>query len=232
MAFNNTQGTTHMSVTEKIKAALWSNHGTHECPTEWDGRVYGGGKISQRYWEYLISIEMLDLKPDSVLIDIGGGSPTTGVGIFARSILSAGIKVIVVDENLGAMEGYDTPNLILEKGLADKNTLSTLIEKYNPTHISCVSVLEHASAAQQMGIFEAIEASFHGEKAVFSFEFHETTCFVEQQLTTTTLSNAVSCLKRFYLNRMEKSPLNCVNSVIDRDRLWYPLALQFNKINF
>jgi hypothetical protein len=89
-------------------------------------------------------------------------------------------------------------------------------------------VLEHATVAQQKGIFDAIEASFTGERAVFTLEFHETDCHFEQQLTTATLSDAVSGLRRYYLNRIERSPLHCVNAVKDAQRLWYPLALQFD----
>jgi len=218
-----------MTVTTQLKELLWKSYGTTEHPAEWDGYVYGGGKISQRFWEYLIAIDMLGLTKDSVLIDIGGGSPVTGLSIFPQLIAKAGIKLVVVDQDFGLLENGVLENVTLEYGIADHETLTRLIKKYKPTHISSISVLEHATEVQQKGIFQAIEDVFKGKKAVFTFEFHETTCHFDQQLTTKTLSNCVSLLKRYYLSRIERSPLNCVNALDDMTRRWYPLAVQFEK---
>lgn len=217
---------------KELKQLLWSKHGTRENPAEWDGFVYGGGKISQRFWEYFVSIEMLELQAGSVLMDIGGGSPATGVSMFPKLIAEAGIQLIVVDQDFGSQQHEVPHNVTLEQCAADQETLTALIRKHNPTHISCISVLEHASLQQQQGIFSAIENEFNGEKAVFTFEFHETVKHFEQQLTTDTLSNAVSQLKRYHLNRIERSPLNCVNAFSNSmARLWYPLALQFERVD-
>ena len=73
-------------LTEKLKAALWQAYGNLNSPAAWDGNIYGGGKLSQRFWEYHQAIELLDLTPDSVVLDIGGGSPITGAGFFTKVI--------------------------------------------------------------------------------------------------------------------------------------------------
>jgi hypothetical protein len=218
-----------MNLTNKLKELLWQSFGTPSHPAEWDGMVYGGGKISQRFWEYFMAIEMLGLTKDSILLDIGGGSPATGLSIFPKLIAELGVQLVVVDQDFGVTENSTHENVTLERCLADQETLSHIIKKHSPTHISCISVLEHASYSQQQGIFQAIDNFFNGEKAVFTFEFHETICHFEQQLTTQTLSECASLLKRFYLNRIKRSPLNCVNSINNTTRLWYPLAVQFER---
>ncbi len=195
--------------------------------------MHGGGKISQRFWEYFIAIEMLGLGPDAVVLDIGGGSPATGVSMFPQLLAASGIRTIVLDNDFGRFDpGTDSiPNVTLEKGFADRETLGAQLAKHKPTHISCISVLEHASVEQQRGIFDAIEAHFDGIRAVFTFEFHEIHIHFERQLTTKMLSDAVSGLRRYYLERIESSPTHCVNVVRDnKDRLWFPLALQFDRM--
>lgn len=210
-------------LTQRLKRELWLRYGTAAHPAEWDGVYMAGGHISQRFWEYFITIEMLGLTEESTVIDIGGGNNIEGgAGFFSRVLASAGVKVVVVDR---CEPVVPVENVVIENCFADRETLGSLIRKYNPTHISCVSVLEHASEDQQRGIFHAIEDEFRGEKAVFTFEFHETECHFEQQLTTESLSNAVSVLQRYYLERMERTPLHCVNAV----QRWYPLALQFGR---
>jgi hypothetical protein len=216
-------------LTPHLKRRLWDWFGTDTHPAEWDGRTYGGGKISQRFWEYLIAIEMLDLSVGAVVLDVGGGSPATGLGIFPRLLASAGVRVVVVDQNFGDLEYNGVENVTLERGLADYGTLCEWIKKHNPTHISCISVLEHATIDQQRGIFDAIESSFMGERAVFTLEFHEIERHFDQQFTTKSLSKAVFGLRRYYLDRLERSPMHCENALREKHRLWYPLALRFER---
>lgn len=220
------QYTRRAPLTPWLKQQLWARFGVAEYPAEWDGQVYGGGKISQRWWEYFKAIEYLDLHPGDRVLDIGGGSPATGLSFFPRLLAASQVKVAVLDVNFG--EASDIPdNVELICGLAERTQLIEVIERFQPTHISCVSVLEHASTEQQLGIFAAIEQSFHGENFVCTMEFHEITCFFEQQLTTATLSPLVSALTRFYLSDIEAAPLHAVNALCDFKRLWYPLALRF-----
>lgn len=64
-------------ITQRLKQELWHRFGSKEHPAEWDGHVYGGGKLSQRFWEYFKAIELLSLDANSIVLDIGGGSPQT-----------------------------------------------------------------------------------------------------------------------------------------------------------
>jgi hypothetical protein len=214
------------SMTGRLKQALWRHFGHPDHPAEWDGVVYGGGKVSQRFWEYFKAIELLEVTDDAVLLDIGGGSPATGLSFFPRLLASCGIRVIVLDTNFGAAP--DVPdNVELIHGLADRETLAKALATHRPTHLSCISVVEHASPEQQRGIFDAVEDAFDGSHLVLTLEFHETIRFFEQQLTTESLSSAVSGLTRYYLSDIERAPINCVNAFRDLHRLWYPLALRF-----
>lgn len=209
-----------IDLTTRLKQELWSRYGTEDHRAEWDG-LFGdnGGKISQRFWEYFISIEMLGLREGAVVLDIGGG----GDGMFARVLAAHGVQVIVLDRR-GGIESVE--NITVEDCFGDYDTLSIALRKYQPTHVSCVSVLEHASEDQQRGIFHALEDEFAGERAVFTFEFHETTQHFEQQVTTKTLAKMVSPLRRYYLERIERTPLYCTNAV----HQWYPLALRFDRV--
>jgi hypothetical protein len=214
------------SLTIRLKQALWRRFGHPDHPAEWDGAVYGGGKISQRFWEYFKAIELLDITDDTVLLDIGGGSPATGLSFFPRLLASCGISVFVLDTNFGTAP--DVPeNVELIHGLADRETLAKALATHRPTHVSCISVIEHASPEQQRGIFDAVEEAFDGSHFVLTLEFHETVRFFEQQLTTESLSAAVRGLTRYYLSEVESAPMNCVNALRDMSRLWYPLALRF-----
>lgn len=216
------------SLTPQLKSLLWRRFGDPAHPAEWDGRVYGGGKISQRFWEYFQTVELLDLKPGDRVLDIGGGSPATGLSFFPRLLAATGIEVHVLDTNFGTKS--DIPdNVKLIEGLADTETLGQVLREVKPSHISCVSVLEHATHEQQVGIFQGVEDAFEGEAFVTTFEFHETHAFFEQCPTTETLSRAVSVLKRYYLSDIERSPLHCTNAVVQNVRLWYPMAVRFLK---
>lgn len=215
-----------MDLTKSLKAQLWRRFGTPEHPAEWDGRVYGGGKISQRFWEYFRAVELLDLKPGDRVLDIGGGSPMYGLSFFPRLLAEADIEVHVLDTNFGDRSNIP-PGVRLIEGLADTETLGKVLAEVKPTKISCVSVLEHATHEQQVGIFQGVENAFQGESFVLTLEFHETQTFFEQCPTTATLSNAVSVLTRYYLEEIDRSPLNCTNAVVQNTRLWYPMALKF-----
>ncbi len=216
-------------LTAHLKQMLWQRHGQPDFPAEWDGHVYGGGRISQRFWEYQKTIEMLELDENSIVLDIGGGSPATGISFFPRLLADAGLRVFVLDVHFG--DNVPVPeNVTLIRGLADEATLYVLLKRIKPTHLSCISVLEHAQAKQQKGIFDAVEHAFEGKQFVVTFEFHELHVFFEQMLHTKALSDAVSGLQRYYLNQMCASPLHCVNAFSGLDRLWYPMALQFSRV--
>ena len=227
-------------ITAQLKRVLWERFGSVTHPAEWDGHVYGGGKISQRFWEYFKVIEFLELDEGASLLDIGGSSPKTGISFFAGLLASCGVPVMVLDTTFDRTVPIP-PNVTLIEGLADRQKLSEALRLFHPTHLSCISVLEHASLAQQKGVFEAVEDAFRGSHFVCTFEFHETTRFFDQQLTTSSLSDAVSVLTRYYLADIEAAPFHCVDAFSPSgigllgsehrlQRLWFPLALGFKRV--
>src|SRR5262245_36752669 len=84
-------------LTASVKQELWRRFGDPAYPAEWNGILYGGGKISQRFWEYLVAIELLRLDEQAVVLDIGGGSPVTGHAFFAELLAPVLRKIVILD---------------------------------------------------------------------------------------------------------------------------------------
>ena len=201
-----------MSVTDQLKAELWKRFGTPAFPSEWDGHVYGGGKLSQRYWEYFKALELLQLNPDAVVLDIGGGSPITGVGFFSQLLSCAVKKVIVFDPNISqSVVAPESVEFVRKE--ASYCELKNFLEK-SPfiTHISCVSVFEHIDSATREGIIRAINDFFKGSHFVATFEFHSKRSFFEFQVTSKTVSSLFIPFENFYLDEYLSSPVACENS--------------------
>jgi hypothetical protein len=241
------------TVLVKVKQELWRRYGSEAFPAEWDGTVYGGGKVSQRFWEYFKALELLDLRPDSVVLDLGGGSPITGLGFFMDIVALQVRRVIIMDPEV-AKARNDNPAVTLIPLNATRETLPDVL-RANPdiTHISSISVLEHIPAAIRLGIFEAIDEGFKGNTVVFTCEYHPKRVFFQDQLTTRTLGEMIKPLASFYLDALEASPMHCedalddVNTLVSRRRKvwsphvrfrelyvprWYPIALRFRRADW
>lgn len=240
-----------MSLTEKLKAALWRCYGHPDYPAEWDGKTYGGGKLSQRFWEYHQAIELLELTPESVVLDIGGGSPATGAGFFTR-VIAPHIKAVhVMDVNIGELN-EPASNIVFHRSLANYETMSKLL-KENPqiTHVACLSVFEHIPNDIRCGMVKAVNESFAGNIFVVTLEFHAKECMFEYQLTARTLSELFEPLVNFYPDVFHKSPVWCEiayrGSSLGRRIMrrlgsvkrwgkeieipvWYPVALRFKRM--
>ena len=238
-------------VTKRLHAELWNRFGREKYPAEWDGRSYGGGTLSQRYWEYFKTIELLDLTSESVVLDIGGGSPETGVGFFASLIATAVKKVVVMDSNIN--EGsFGCGNLEVFGHLADEKTLAEAFTRWPEiSHVSCVSVLEHVPPDVRRSIMKGINDGFQGQRLVLTLEYHAKRRFFEHQLTTRSLAETLNPLDRFYPCRMEASPVLAENAYVHTKMrvpgppamfkiwkrwftrtqvdipCWYPLAIAF-----
>ena len=237
-----------MNLTERLKAELWRCYGHSDYPAEWDGRVYGGGKLSQRFWEYHAAIELLELSPDSVVLDIGGGSPATGAGFFTRVIAPHVREVHVMDSNIGEPK-ETSPKIKFHRSLADFDNLSKLL-KENPqiTHVACLSVFEHIPHEVRCGMVKAVNESFAGDTFVATLEYHSRDHFFEHQLVTRTVSEMFGGFTAFYPDTIQKSPFWCENAFggaggahqilkkIGRKKgnefgipLWYPVAFKFRR---
>lgn len=224
-----------MAPTE-IKKRLWNMYGSAENPAEWDGRVFGGGKVSQRFWEYFTAVEMLDLTSDSVVLDIGGGK-----GFFAKLIAPFVKKVIVLDEDQADDTARASDNIECIAKNAVGDTLPSVLKKGDAiSHISCISVFEHVADEIREQMIRDIDSHFTGMTFVATFEFHPSVCFFEHQLTTRTMSRMVSQFTQFYPEKIEASPMRCENAFgkattpfnsrkTQHIGMWYPLALKFSR---
>ncbi len=75
-----------------LQARLWRMYGDKAYAAERDGNVYGGGKLSQRFWEYHKTIDALELTADSVVlgglgISRAGREQTPPIGLWKPVLL-------------------------------------------------------------------------------------------------------------------------------------------------
>ena len=214
-------------------------------------RIMAAAKLSQRFWEYHQTIDLLELAPDSVVLDIGGGSPMTGAGFFTQVIASFVKQVHVLDINIGEAQ-KDSSKIVFHRSLGSYETLSKLLrENPNITHVACISVFEHIPHEVRCGMVKAINEHFSGDIFVSTLEYHSKDCYFDIQLTTRTLSELFQPFTRFYPDHIRKSPVWCEKAFlpslgcrilrrlgIQRNRrriepeipLWYPLALRFRRM--
>lgn len=232
-----------MNQTQQLKSELWRRFGSRDAPSEWDGNVYGGGKLSQRFWEYFKAVELLDLDSESIVLDIGGGSPVTGVGFFSALLATAVKKVYVFDLNI-ALSATAPDNMEFVRSLASYDTLRAFSEaRPEITHISSVSVFEHIEPTIREGMVRAVNDFFPGCSFVATFEFHAKRTYFEYQLTARTVSTLFGSLTNYYLDELCASPVRCENAFdglfkpsrrtfiapVEIPR-WYPLAVRFIQI--
>lgn len=248
-----------MNTTSKIKQDLWRFYGAGDLwKAEWDGASYGhGGKLSQRMWEYFIAAELLDINPESVVLDIGGGSPFSGKPFFAELIAPHVKRVIVLDPNQSTAASRD--NIVCRLEDASRNSLKSIFESEPQiTHVCSVSVFEHIPPACRVEIVQAINDYFCGQSFVATFEYHPVRNHFEYQLTAKTASETFGPLKTFYLANYLSSPTHCVNAfdqpgnlyrsrvrqILQKLKLlrpenettgipaWYPCAVRFLRAKF
>ncbi|MBF0489124.1 MAG: hypothetical protein HQL15_00715 [Candidatus Omnitrophica bacterium] len=236
---------------KKLKMELWKMYGSDDHPAEWDGIHHGGGggRLSQRFWEYFKAVELLDLNKDSIVVDIGGGSNHTGVGFFGQLLSKYVKKVIIMDPVLKYQQGV-SDNLQLIKEFCTFETLSALF-KSQPgiTHVVSISTFEHIEDGMREGIVRAINDSFKGDIFVASYEYHSRISFFENQLNVKTVSKIFSELKRFFPTEYYASPVWAENAYVHfmfrnktsipfkpLDKLfkklipaWYPVIIKFER---
>jgi hypothetical protein len=238
------------NVTTNCKIRLWQRFGSPEFPAEWDGR-FGGGKLSQRFWEYFEGLEMLDLSSESVILDLGGGSPDTGIGFFARLIAPSVNRVHILDPN--AVFDPEYPNVLVHQQLGDGTILRDIFNQYpDIDRVVSLSVFEHISPLVRSEIIAAINDYFRGNIFMTTFEYHSKNVYFEEQLNTRSTSDLFTPLTKFYLEKIAQSPVWAENAfaetpdlakeVLRRWRvkvyppsrvvvpLWYPMALKFVRI--
>jgi hypothetical protein len=133
-------------VTEELLKRLWSLWGTREAPAEWDGRVYGGGKLSQRFWEYHWAIREADFDRDSVVLDVGAGRTL----FFPRLLEGSVARVVAYDPQCEGME--DERLTVVPKAFS----ATTLLAR-GYTHAVSISVIEHIEQGEKAEFFAALD---------------------------------------------------------------------------
>lgn len=220
------------NVTQALKCELWDRYGNPantENKAEWDGKIFGGGKLSQRYWEYFKTIENLNLTHESVVLDIGGYTAYTGQCFFAELLAEHVAHVYVIDPSI--VDEKVSCKATLLKSVANYVNLKAFLEECpDITHISCVSVFEHIDHETRVGIVKAINEVFQGKGFATTLEYHPFVKAFEEQLTAQSLGELFAPFTNFYCERMDASPTHCTNAYISTENpvpLWYPLALNF-----
>jgi hypothetical protein len=234
------------STTDRLKAELWRRYASPDHPAEWDGPHYGGGRLSQRFWEYLRAIELMNLDSRSVILDIGGGSPLTGVGFFSSLLSTQARRVIVMDPSIKA-KALPPDNVEFDRSAATYDGLKALlVARPEVTHIVTISVFEHIEPSIRQGMVRAINEFFQGDSFVATFEYHARTRYFEHALTARTTSDLFKMFTHYYLDDLSASPVWCENA-FDRTRVlrlfdprrlfsasdtprWYPLAVRFLRL--
>jgi len=232
---------------QSLKLELWKRFGSKRYPAEWDGNIYGGGKLSQRYWEYFKTIDLLNISADSVVLDIGGGSPTTGIGFFAELLATAARKVLIMDPILPLNRTAPANIEFIRKEGSYEEMKALFIDHPEITHISCISVFEHIESTLREEMVRAVNDFFRGQYFIATFEYHAKCSYFEHQLTATTTSSLFAPFTNFYLDEFAASPVLCEDA-IDLQRIvrlnpkeplaalnfapcniprWYPIVVRF-----
>ena len=215
-----------MDTCKLLKQKLWKHR--HVLNYEWDGTIYGGGVIGQRYWEYLKFVDLMELNSESVVLELGGGSPITGRCFFGECLKNFVKKVIVVDPY--APNSRDN-NLICMQQLLTPESMESLFHEHQITHLASVSVIEHIPHEELVSLVSAMNR-LRFENIVLSFEFHSVAQFVTDQLTTSTASKVMDLFTNYHLSAMERSPMGGVTAFTSVEPVcekWYPLMLKFER---
>lgn len=180
-----------------LQQLLWERWGSAEHPAEWDGRELGGGKGSQRFWEYLWALDRVG-NAGSIL-DIGGGQQA-----FFANLLSA------------VMDDVSVVDPLIEDGMGrfamtlDQFAAGYVVRKYDL--ITCISVLEHVEDKDRFcHLLDTFEAPI-----VLTFELGEG-CIPMWEM--------YRCLDQFkhhHVTKMEACPVLADNSSFDK---WRPMGI-------
>ena len=185
-----------------LKKELWERWGSKEYKAEWDGNVFGGGKGSQRFWEYLWTLDKID-RPDKI-IDIGAGKDLFLYKLFLKF---PQIEAIAVDPEIE--DGYNQFSCNLKEFSKQRHMHERGI-------ITCVSVLEHVENKEE---FCSMLDEFQG-KIIMTLEL-SVKQESENYVTRKELYKCLDQFKKHHVTHMKSCPMFADNS----DGTWRPLGL-------
>ena len=208
----------------EVLERLWEVWGTPGWRAEWDG-VRGGGRLSQRFWEYFWVIDRADFKDDSVVLDVGSGST-----LFLPKLLAGFVKEVIA---------YDpeSPDALIEKVTVIKEDFGPENILRRPyTHVLCVSVFEHVDNPDKPELLKALDSIDAPLFISFELGVHR---WFQQQITMPVLHEMMQYFERHYLTAVETCPVWCENShpqhidvgenkAVNVFPLWQPLCLRLD----
>ena len=179
-----------------LKKELFNRWGDKDYPAEWDGNHFGGGKCSQRYWEYLWAIDKVNEVPTRC-IDIGCGKDR-----FFPRILENVLKynVFAVDPEVPSQKNYFQTDL---SGLL--RTEKDFV-KQNFDYIFCISVLEHVRNRFE---FCQMLDKIHG-KIIMTFDLCWTTR--NKYVNRKNMYDCLNMFKNHFVSLIETCPILADNS--------------------
>jgi 2-polyprenyl-3-methyl-5-hydroxy-6-metoxy-1,4-benzoquinol methylase len=193
---------------EALKQALWDRWGSKEFPAEWDGVKYGGGKGSQRYWEYLWVVDQLKGNERRIL-DVGAGQT-----LFLPRLLRLSFPhVEAVDPEVPAEDALHH-RVELGAWLSDNPRAADSFDC-----VTCVSVLEHL---QDSRVLFGQLARFARARIIITLELGFEPPGFEYQLTMREIYAGLACFGAHYLSKMETCPVCADNS---KGGYWRPFGL-------
>lgn len=194
---------------KELKKELYSRWGDIKYPSEWDGNFFGGGKGSQRFWEYLWTIEQLN--SSKKIFDVGCGQSK----FFPR----------LLEKNIAYVYACD-PQIEYEKGrntVYIKGTLEECFDKipYNNNFntITCVSVLEHI---EDHTLICKYLSKFTTSRIICTLEYGFTPRAFNYQVIPQVLYKFFSMMPNHYIEKMELCPVYCEDS---HNGYWRPLGI-------
>lgn len=175
---------------------LWERWGTTEHPAEWDGHE-GGGKGSQRFWEYLWALDHIGYAQS--VLDIGGGET-----LFFFNLLSAAIPDVSIVDPL-VKEGLNRYPMTLEQFASSK-----VVRRYD--QVTCISVLEHIEDKERFcHLLDTFDSPI-----VLTFELGEGCVPMPE------MYRCLAQFKHHHVTKMESCPVVADNSAFDK---WRPLGV-------
>lgn len=200
-----------MSIRNEIKKDLWRIWGTANHPAEWDGFVFGGGRCSQRFWEYLFVIDNLpeNLSEKSIILDIG-----SGITKFLPILLRRHCRCLSFDPFIAKDHEDDILDSFRRESLPLLDEYAKEIEA-----VTCVSVLEHIPDQEKfIATLDLVKSP-----VIITFEFGSNPPAFEYQLTMQRIYSFTKEIKNHYVSRIEESPVLADNSIGH----WRPLGMVF-----
>jgi hypothetical protein len=196
---------------DKLLRLLWQWWGDKDHPAEWDGRVYGGGKVSQRMWEYFWAVNQM-APTWKRLVDIGSG-PTQ---FFPSLLRAVGCRVVSIDPEIKT-QGDDF-------GMPLSQFVAMVDDGEWFDCVFSISVLEHVPPADRPQFIADLD-KFKKSVIVMTMELGPQNSTWPPVLVEELAM--FSQMKNHYLTKMEACPIWAPNSC---PALWRPLGLVFYPI--